>query len=31
MNLILADDLDWADTALYGKTSLYETQNLVSE
>jgi arylsulfatase A-like enzyme len=26
--LILADDLGWADTTLYGKTSLYETPNL---
>ncbi len=26
--LILADDLGWADTALYGKTSLYETPNI---
>lgn len=25
---ILADDLGWADTTLYGKTSLYETPNL---
>ncbi len=25
--LILADDLDWADTTLHGKTSLYETPN----
>ena len=23
--LILADDLGWADTTLYGKTELYET------
>lgn len=26
--LILADDLGWADTTLYGKTSFYETPNL---
>ena len=26
--LILADDLGWADTTLYRKTSLYETPNL---
>ena len=26
--LILADDLGWADTSLYGKTSLYETPNI---
>ncbi len=26
--LILADDLGWADTTLYGHTSLYETPNL---
>ena len=26
--LILADDLGWADTTLYGETSLYETPNL---
>ena len=26
--LILADDLGWADTTLYGKTTLYETPNL---
>ena len=26
--LILADDLGWADTTLYGKTELYETPNL---
>ncbi len=26
--LILADDLGWADTTLYSKTSLYETPNL---
>lgn len=26
--LILADDLGWADTTLYGKTKLYETPNL---
>lgn len=26
--LILADDLGWADTELYGHTSLYETPNL---
>ncbi len=26
--LILADDLGWADTTLYGKTSLYETPNI---
>lgn len=26
--LILADDLGWADTTLYGQTSLYETPNL---
>jgi arylsulfatase A-like enzyme len=26
--LILADDLDWADTTLHGKTSLYETPNI---
>ena len=26
--LILADDLGWADTTLYGKTSLHETPNL---
>jgi arylsulfatase A-like enzyme len=26
--LILADDLGWADTTLYGKTSLYEVANL---
>lgn len=26
--LILADDLGWADTELYGKTSLYETPNI---
>jgi hypothetical protein len=26
--LILADDLGWADTRLYRKTSLYETPNL---
>lgn len=25
---ILADDLGWADTTLYGKTSLYQTPNL---
>ena len=25
---ILADDLGWADTTLYGHTSLYETPNL---
>ncbi|MDF7822596.1 sulfatase [Pontiellaceae bacterium B12227] len=25
---ILADDLGWADTTLYGKTSLYDTPNL---
>ncbi len=25
---ILADDLGWADTTLYGKTSLYETPNI---
>ena len=28
MVLILADDLGWADTTLYGKTSLYETPNI---
>ena len=26
--LILADDLGWADTTLYGKTSLHETPNI---
>ena len=26
--LILADDLGWADTTLYGKTPLYETPNI---
>ena len=26
--LILADDLGWADTTLYGQTSLYETPNI---
>ena len=26
--LILADDFDWADTTLHGKTSLYETPNI---
>ncbi|MDG2223576.1 MAG: sulfatase [Rubripirellula sp.] len=26
--LILADDLGWADTTLFGKTSLYETPNI---
>lgn len=26
--LILADDLGWADTTLYGRTSLYETPNI---
>ena len=26
--LILADDLGWADTTLYGKISLYETPNI---
>ena len=26
--LILADDLGWADTTLYGKTSFYETPNI---
>ena len=26
--LILADDLGWADTMLYGKTALYETPNI---
>ena len=26
--LILADDLGWADTTLYGKTALYETPNI---
>ena len=26
--LILADDLGWADTTLFGKTTLYETPNL---
>ena len=26
--LIVADDLGWADTTLYGKTSLYETPNI---
>ncbi|MDF1826450.1 MAG: sulfatase [Verrucomicrobiales bacterium] len=26
--LILADDLGWSDTTLYGQTSLYETPNL---
>jgi hypothetical protein len=26
--LIMADDLGWADTTLYGKTSLYETPNI---
>jgi len=26
--LILADDLGWADTTLYGKTSLFETPNI---
>ena len=26
--LILANDLGWADTTLYGKTSLYETPNI---
>ena len=26
--LILADDLGWADTTLYGQTELYETPNL---
>jgi arylsulfatase A-like enzyme len=26
--VILADDLGWADTTLYGKTSLYETPNI---
>ena len=26
--LILADDLGWADTTLYGHTALYETPNL---
>ena len=26
--LILADDLGWADTTLYGHTSLYETPNI---
>jgi len=26
--LILADDLGWADTTLYGKTDLYETPNI---
>jgi arylsulfatase A-like enzyme len=26
--LILADDLGWADTSLYGHTSLYETPNI---
>lgn len=26
--LILADDLGWSDTTLYGKTSLYETPNI---
>ena len=26
--LILADDLGWADTNLYGKTALYETPNI---
>jgi len=26
--LILADDLGWADTTLYGKTSLYETPSI---
>ena len=26
--LILTDDLGWADTTLYGKTSLYETPNI---
>ncbi|MDP6060988.1 MAG: sulfatase, partial [Pirellulaceae bacterium] len=26
--LILADDLGWADTTLYGKTTLYETPNI---
>ena len=25
---ILADDLGWADTTLYGHTSLYQTPNL---
>ena len=27
--LIQADDLGWADTTLYGNTSLYETPNIV--
>ena len=26
--LILADDLGWADTTLYGKTTLYETPDI---
>ena len=26
--LIMADDLGWADTTLYGHTALYETPNL---
>ncbi|QDU87239.1 Arylsulfatase precursor [Pirellulimonas nuda] len=26
--LILADDLDWADTTLYGHTRLYRTPNI---
>ena len=26
--MILADDLGWADTTLYGKTALYETPNI---
>ena len=26
--LILADDLGWADTTLYGRTSLYETPGI---
>ncbi|MCL4168458.1 UNVERIFIED_CONTAM: hypothetical protein GTU68_009294, partial [Idotea baltica] len=26
--LILADDLGWSDTTLYGQTELYETPNL---
>ena len=26
--LILADDLGWADTTLYGHTSFYKTPNL---
>ena len=26
--LILADDLGWSDTSLFGKTTLYETPNI---